>query len=85
MEKVLGLAVVSSMLCVGSVLGKYVRGIVNTKEVSEVFTFCHCCAGGKDSEFSGGLQLRICSCLCYYWALMPSVYSRLCIRALLDV
>lgn len=39
MEKVLGLAVVSSMLCVGSVLGKYVKGIVNTKEVSIVFTF----------------------------------------------
>lgn len=32
-ERLLCLAVVSSVLCVGSVLGKYVRGIVNTKEV----------------------------------------------------
>ncbi|CAB1333993.1 unnamed protein product [Coregonus sp. 'balchen'] len=31
-ERLLCLAVVSSVLCVGSVLGKYVRGIVNTKE-----------------------------------------------------
>lgn len=60
MEKVLGLAVVSSMLCVGSVFGKYVRGIVNTKEVSNVivFTFYHYCAG-NGSEFSCVLQLRI--------------------------
>lgn len=58
MEKVLGLAVVSSMLCVGSVLGKYVKGIVNTKEVSIVFTFYYSCAG-NGSEFSGVLQLRI--------------------------
>ncbi|KAJ8289820.1 hypothetical protein GJAV_G00005710 [Gymnothorax javanicus] len=31
-ERVFGLAVVTSVLCVGSVLGKYVKGIVNTKE-----------------------------------------------------
>jgi len=58
MEKVLGLAVVSSMLCVGSVFGKYVRGIVNTKEVSIMFTFCYYWAD-NGSEFSFLLQLRI--------------------------
>lgn len=38
-ERLLYLAVLSSVLCVDSVLGKYVRGIVNTKEVSVVFFF----------------------------------------------
>lgn len=58
MEKVLGLAVVSSILCVGSVLGKYVRGIVNTKEVSIMFTFyCLCAVNG--SEFSGVLAAHL--------------------------
>lgn len=58
MEKVLGLAVVSSILCVGSVLGKYVRGIVNTKEVSIMFTF-YCCCAGNGSEFSGVLAAHL--------------------------
>ncbi len=58
MEKVLGLAMVSSILCVGSVLGKYVRGIVNTKEVSIMFTF-YCCCAGNGSEFSGVLAAHL--------------------------
>lgn len=58
MEKVLGLAVVSSILCVGSVLGKYVRGIVNTKEVSIMFTF-YCCCAGNVPEFSGVLAAQL--------------------------
>lgn len=33
-ERLLCLAVLSSVLCMDSVLGKYVRGVVNTKEVS---------------------------------------------------
>ena len=33
MAKGLGLAVVSTIFCVGSVVGKFVQGIVNTKEV----------------------------------------------------
>lgn len=37
-ERVLKLAVVSSVLSVATVLGKYVRGIVNTKEVSPTLT-----------------------------------------------
>lgn len=36
-ERLLCLAVLSSVFCVDSVLGKYVKGIVNTKEVSAVF------------------------------------------------
>lgn len=71
MEKVLGLAVVSSILCVGSVLGKYVRGIVNTKEVSRVFTFYTvmlvirhclarvCCASPHASVINGLLCARV--------------------------
>lgn len=35
-EKLLCLAVLSSVFLVDSVLGKYVKGIVNTKEVSAV-------------------------------------------------
>lgn len=38
-ERLLYLAVLSSVLCVDLVLGKYVKGIVNTKEVSVVFCF----------------------------------------------
>lgn len=38
-ERLLYLAVLSSVFCVDSVLGKYVKGIVNTKEVSVVFFF----------------------------------------------
>lgn len=33
-ERLLCVAALSSLLCVDSVLGKYVRGVVNTKEVS---------------------------------------------------
>lgn len=36
-ERLLCLAVLSSVLCMDSVLGKYVRGVVNTKEVSVCF------------------------------------------------
>lgn len=36
-ERLLCLAVLSSVLCVDSVFGKYVKGIVNTEEVSAVF------------------------------------------------
>lgn len=38
-ERLLYLAVLSSVFCVDLVLGKYVKGIVNTKEVS-VVVFC---------------------------------------------
>lgn len=38
-ERLLCLAVLSSVFFVDSVLGKYVKGIVNTKEVSAVFYF----------------------------------------------
>lgn len=37
-ERLLCLAVLFSVLCVDSVLGKYVRGVVNTKEVSVCFS-----------------------------------------------
>ena len=36
-ERLLCLAVLFSVLCVAPVLGKYVKGIVNTKEVRLVF------------------------------------------------
>lgn len=38
MDRVLGLAVLWSILCDGCVWGKYVKGVVNTKEV-------RCCTG----------------------------------------
>lgn len=38
-ERLLCLAVLSSVLCVDSVFGKYVKGIVNTKEVRVCFRF----------------------------------------------
>lgn len=38
-ERLLCLAVLSSVLCVDSVFGKYVKGIINTKEVRADFSF----------------------------------------------
>lgn len=36
-ERLMWLAVLSTVLCVDSVFGKYVKGIVNTKEVRAEF------------------------------------------------
>ncbi|XP_052003731.1 transmembrane protein 145-like [Xyrauchen texanus] len=80
MEKVLGLAVVSSILCVGSVLGKYVRGIVNTKEDWVFLTrFCFLTDFGRlDFKFRYP-KSRCCQNILLYFdesSQWPAVYKR---------
>ncbi|XP_051575967.1 transmembrane protein 145 [Myxocyprinus asiaticus] len=80
MEKVLGLAVVSSILCVGSVVGKYVRGIVNTKEDWVFLTrFCFLTDFGRlDFKFRYP-RSRCCQNILLYFdesSQWPAVYKR---------
>ncbi|TRY84545.1 hypothetical protein DNTS_001300, partial [Danionella cerebrum] len=80
MEKVLGLAVVSSMLCVGSVLGKYVRGIVNTKEDWVFLTrFCFLTDFGRLNFRFRYPKSRCCQNILLYFdesSQWPAVYKR---------
>ncbi|XP_076135731.1 transmembrane protein 145 [Alosa pseudoharengus] len=80
MEKVLGLAVLSSILCVGSVVGKYVRGIVNTKEDWLFLTrFCFLTNFGRlDFRFRYP-KSRCCQNILLYFddsSQWPAVYKR---------
>ncbi|KAL7835710.1 hypothetical protein SRHO_G00280570 [Serrasalmus rhombeus] len=80
MDRVLGFAVVSSVLCVGSVLGKYVRGIVNTKEDWVFLTrFCFLTDSGRlDFKFRYP-KSRCCQNILLYFdesSQWPSVYKR---------
>ncbi|KAL2084239.1 hypothetical protein ACEWY4_019757 [Coilia grayii] len=80
MEKVLGLAVVSSIFCVGSVVGKYVRGIVNTKEDWVFLTrFCFLTNFGRlDFKFRYP-KARCCQNILLYFddsSQWPAVYKR---------
>ncbi|RXN30427.1 transmembrane protein 145-like [Labeo rohita] len=80
MEKVLGLAVVSSMLCVGSVVGKYVRGIVNTKEDWVFLTrFCFLTDFGRLNFKFRYPKSRCCQNILLYFdesSQWPAVYKR---------
>ncbi|XP_686062.6 transmembrane protein 145 isoform X1 [Danio rerio] len=80
MEKVLGLAVVSSMLCVGSVLGKYVKGIVNTKEDWVFLTrFCFLTDFGRLNFRFRYPKSRCCQNILLYFdesSQWPAVYKR---------
>ncbi|KAK7147361.1 hypothetical protein R3I94_010012 [Phoxinus phoxinus] len=80
MEKVLGLAVVSSMLCVGSVFGKYVRGIVNTKEDWVFLTrFCFLTDFGRLNFKFRYPKSRCCQNILLYFdesSQWPAVYKR---------
>ncbi|XP_016141725.1 transmembrane protein 145-like [Sinocyclocheilus grahami] len=80
MEKVLGLAVVSSILCVGSVLGKYVRGIVNTKEDWVFLTrFCFLTDFGRLNFKFRYPKSRCCQNILLYFdesSQWPAVYKR---------
>ncbi|XP_064155257.1 transmembrane protein 145 isoform X4 [Anguilla rostrata] len=79
-ERVFGLAVVTSVLCVGSVLGKYVKGIVNTKEDWVFLTrFCFLTDFGRlDFRFRYP-KSRCCQNILLYFddsSQWPAVYKR---------
>ncbi|XP_066528431.1 transmembrane protein 145 isoform X2 [Hoplias malabaricus] len=80
MDRVLGFALVSSILCAGSVFGKYVRGIVNTKEDWVFLTrFCFLTDFGRlDFKFRYP-KSRCCQNILLYFdesSQWPAVYKR---------
>uniref|UniRef100_A0AAY4ALA5 Transmembrane protein 145 n=1 Tax=Denticeps clupeoides TaxID=299321 RepID=A0AAY4ALA5_9TELE len=80
MERVLGLALVSSALCVGSAFGKYIRGVVNTKEDWVFLTrFCFLTNFGRlDFRFRYP-KSRCCQNILLYFddsSQWPAVYKR---------
>ncbi|XP_071029988.1 transmembrane protein 145-like isoform X2 [Oncorhynchus clarkii lewisi] len=79
-ERLLCLAVVSSVLCVGSVLGKYVRGIVNTKEDWLFLTrFCFLTDFGRLDFRFRYQKSRCCQNILLYFddsSQWPAVYKK---------
>ncbi|XP_029600547.1 transmembrane protein 145 isoform X1 [Salmo trutta] len=79
-ERLLCLAVVSSVLCVGSVLGKYVRGIVNTKEDWLFLTrFCFLTDFGRLDFRFRYQKTRCCQNILLYFddsSQWPAVYKK---------
>lgn len=70
-ERLLWLAVLSTVLCVDSVFGKYVKGIVNTKEVRAEFV-SPCAADTDWSDLNAGVTEPDCAT---FYAQVPSSLS----------